>query len=65
VKYNSNGLIKRHKARLVTKGYAQTHGIDYDETFSPVANMATVRSVISMPTSKGWELYQMDIKMLS
>ena len=44
------------------KGFAQTHGIDYDETFACVAEMATVRTVIAVATAKGWYLHQMDVK---
>ena len=62
VKHNAEGLISRYKARLVTKGYAQTYGIDFEETLSPVAKMATVRAVISMAVAKGWEFQQMDVK---
>jgi hypothetical protein len=62
VKHNSDGSINRYKAILVAKGYAQTHGIDYDETFAPVAKMATVRAVIAMVASRGWLLHQMDVK---
>ena len=46
---------------LVAKGYAQTYGIDYEETFSLVARMATRRAVITMATAKGWSLHQMDV----
>ncbi len=62
VKHNANGSVSRYKARLVAKGYAQTYGIDYEETYSPVAKMTTVRAIIAMATAKGWSLHQMDVK---
>jgi hypothetical protein len=62
VKHNANGFVSRYKARLVAKGYAQTYDIDYEETYSPVAKMTTVRAIIAMATSKGWSLHQMDVK---
>jgi hypothetical protein len=62
VKHNANGSVSRYKARLVAKGYAQTYGIDYEETYSPVAKMTIVRAIIAMATTKGWSLHQMDVK---
>ena len=62
VKHNADGSISRYKARLVAKGYAQRYGIDYEETFSPIAKMATICTIIGVATSKGWILHQMDVK---
>jgi hypothetical protein len=62
VKHNADGSKNRFKARLVPKGYAQTYGIDYEETYSPFAKMTTVRVIIAMATCKGWLLHQMDVK---
>ena len=61
IKRNADGSISRHKARLVAKGYAQTYGIDFEETFSPVARMVLVRAVVSIAASKRWKMYQMDV----
>ncbi len=61
VKHNADGFVNRYKARLVAEGYAQTYGIDYEETYSPVAKMTTVRAIIAMATAKGWFLHQMDV----
>jgi hypothetical protein len=62
VKHNADGSVSRYKARLVVKAYAQTYGIDYEETYSPVAKMTTVRAIIAMAAAKGWSLHQMDVK---
>jgi hypothetical protein len=47
---------------LVAKGYAQTYGINYEEPYSPITKMTTIRVIIAMATAKGWSLHQMDIK---
>ncbi len=64
VKHNVDGSMSRYKARLVAKGYAQTYGIDYEKTYSPVVKMTTIRTIIVMATTKGWSLYQMDVNNL-
>jgi len=61
VKHNADGFVSRYKARLVAKGYAQTYGINYEETYSPVAKMITIKTIIIMAATKGWSLHQMDV----
>jgi hypothetical protein len=62
VKHNADGFVSRYKTRLVTKGYAQSYGMDYEETYSPVAKMIIVRAMIVMAATKGWSLHQIDVK---
>ena len=57
IKRNANGSISRYKAHLVAKGYAQRYGIDFEETFSPIAKMAIVRALIAIAASKRWDLH--------
>jgi hypothetical protein len=53
LKHNQDCSIQRTKARLVVKGYAQQPGIDYSETFAPVARLDTVRTIIALAAKKG------------
>jgi Reverse transcriptase (RNA-dependent DNA polymerase) len=62
MKQNPEGRVERYKARLVAKRYSQTYGIDYDETFAPVAKMSTVRTLISLAANGDWKLHQLDVK---
>ena len=61
-KYGLDGKVDKHKARLVAKGFSQVEGIDYTETFSPVAKMNSIRLVLSLAASFKWEVHQMDVK---
>ncbi|GJS75643.1 ribonuclease H-like domain-containing protein [Tanacetum coccineum] len=61
IKFRSSGEIDRYKARLVALGFGQKEGIDYEETFSPVVKMVTVRCLLNIVVSISWPVFKLDV----
>ena len=61
-KRGADGKVKTYKARLVAKGYHQRYGIDYDETFSLVAMLKSIRIMLTIAAHLDYEIWQMDVK---
>jgi hypothetical protein len=62
LKRNEAGDIVKHKARLVTRRFVQQEGIDFDEVFTPVARMESVRLLLALAAQEGWRVHHMDVK---
>jgi hypothetical protein len=61
-KQDEHGVVTRNKARLIAKGYSQVKGLDFDETFAPVARFESIHMLLAYATHHGFKLYQMDVK---
>eukprot|EP00253_Pinus_taeda_P013917 PITA_13917 len=61
-KLNENGEVIRNKARLVCKGYAQQEGIDFEETFAPVARLEAIQMFLALSSFQNFKVFQMDVK---
>jgi hypothetical protein len=62
IKHAADGSVDKYKARFIARGFSQKEGEYYDETFTPVARYTSTKDIISLITSMGWNLHQMDVK---
>ena len=62
IKHDADRSIDKYKARFVARGFSQKEGVDYKETFAPVARYISIRATSYISTKMGWKLYHMDIK---
>ena len=62
IKHAADGSIEKYKARFVARGFSQKEGIDYEETFSPVARYTSIITIIALAAKMKWKLHQMDVK---
>ena len=61
-KYAANGSIEKHKTRFVACGFSQVEGVDYDETFAPVARYSSIQSIVAIATKMSWRIHMMNVK---
>ena len=61
VKQAVDGSVEKYKARFVARGFSQIEGIDYEETFAPVARYSSIRSILALSLQMGWHIHQMDV----
>jgi hypothetical protein len=62
IKHTVDGSVEKYKARFVARGFSQVKGLDYEETFAPVARYTSIHTIIALVASMGWKLHQMDEK---
>ena len=62
IKHAIDGSIEKYKARSVAHGFSQKEGVDYEETFAPVARYTSIRSVLALAAMMKWKIHQMDVQ---
>ena len=62
IKRNADGTVIKYKARLLEKGYVQRQDIDFKEVFAPVTRIDTIRLLLALAATNGWEIHHLDVK---
>ena len=62
IKHAVDRSIEKHKERFVARGFSQVEGINYEETFAPVAQYTSIQTIIALASTMGWRLHEMDVK---
>jgi len=62
IKHGIHGEVEHYKARLVAKGFIQTFGVNYNETFAPIAKFVLIRCILTLAAIENMEIHQMDVK---
>ena len=61
-KQDENGVVTRNKARLVAQGFTQVEGLDFEETYAPMARLEAIQKLLAYAAHHNFKLYQMDVK---
>jgi hypothetical protein len=62
IKHGVHGEVERYKVRLVARGFTQTFGVDYNETFAPIVKFVSIRCIFTLAAIENMEIHQMDVK---
>ena len=61
-KHSTDGSKERYKSIFVARGFSQKEGINYEETFAPIARYTSIKTILSLKSNMKWKLHQMDVK---
>ena len=64
MKQAAGGSVKKYRARFVAQGFSQIKGIDYEETFAPVARYSSIQTILALSAQMGWHIHHMDVKTM-
>jgi hypothetical protein len=63
IKHGVHGEVEHYKARLVARGFTQTFGVDYNETFAPIVKFVSIRCILALAAIEDMEIHQIDVKI--